>query len=55
MADSVNRRKAQRRKGPIRSGQDRRLKTPPPAGSTRSGRERRQKDRRSGRERRKAS
>lgn len=54
MADSGNHRKAQRRKGPIRSG-DRRVKNPPPAGSTRSGKERRQKDRRAGMERRKAS
>ena len=55
MADSVNRRKAQRRKGPIRSSHDRRVKAPSPAVSTRSGRERRQRDRRSGMERRKAS
>jgi hypothetical protein len=48
MAEIVERRKGNRRKGPIRSETDRRLKTPPPAGSTRSGNERRRAERRKG-------
>lgn len=56
MADFVERRKDERRKGPIRSGVDRRKQTiSPKEGSTRSGSDRRRRDRRSGLDRRKGS
>lgn len=55
MAEFIERRKGERRKGPIRSGSDRREKTiSPREGPTRSGSDRRGKDRRSGLDRRKA-
>jgi hypothetical protein len=55
MAEFVERRKGERRKGPVRSGADRREKTiSPKEGPTRSGSDRRHKDRRSGLDRRKA-
>jgi hypothetical protein len=55
MSEFVERRKGERRKGPIRSGAERRKEAvPPPSDVKRSGSERRRKDRRSGQDRRKS-
>jgi hypothetical protein len=55
MRGFVEKRTGERRKSPVRSGAERRKENiPPPAGITRSGTDRRRRDRRSGLDRRKA-
>ena len=51
-AGSMDRRVAERRKGPIRTGERRQASQAAPKGVSRSGEDRREQDRRTGQERR---